>query len=201
MIENGIESQIWHASFDPKTDKQRIFGIKHIGNVYGIIIEQLKNKSLTQCRRCWRFEHTESNCSYDARCPNCLLSHEEGKCSLDLNAALKPACVNCNKESHAANSRECPVYKRILERKNSPGNKLTKNEKTSTNSAKLGPRVQANLTYANSVRTNAQNNKTNAHSSTNNDMLDILKHLATQQMQMNEFLMKIAPQLVHGSKK
>lgn len=64
MIESGVQSPIWHASFDPKTDKKRIFEIKHIGNLYGIVVEQLKNKSLTQCRRCWRFEHTQSNCTY-----------------------------------------------------------------------------------------------------------------------------------------
>lgn len=95
MIDSGLQSPIWHASFDPKTDKKRIYGINHIGNLYGITVEELKNNSLTQCKRCWRFEHTHSNCRYDTRCNNCLASHEAGKCALDTNAALKPSCVNC----------------------------------------------------------------------------------------------------------
>lgn len=200
MIDSGVESSIWHASFDPKTDKKRIFGIKHIGNVYGILIEQLKNKSITQCRRCWRYEHTESNCSYDVRCPNCLATHELGKCILDTNAAIKPACVNCNNDSHAANSRECPVYQRILNRKNSPGNKQPKKVNSMPNTTNANPHTSKGVSFAHAVRGGRQQNE-NTYSNTNIEMLNILKHLATQQMQMNELIMKIAPQLVSNNKR
>lgn len=201
MIESRVQSTIWHASFDPKTDKKLIFGINHIGNVYGIAIEQLKNKSLTQCRKCWRFEHTESNCSYDVRCYKCLASHEIGKCILDANAALKPSCVNCKNDSHSANSKECPVYQRILERKNTPGNKQTKIAKPSTKTTTVSQQNRTNVSYANIARGNQQQSRSNAQTSTNGELLNILKHLATQQMQMNELILKIAPQLMTGSKK
>lgn len=200
MVENGVESSIWHASFDPKTDKKKIFAIKHIGNVYGIVIEQLINKSLTQCRRCWRFEHTESNCTYDGRCHSCLASHEIGKCILDTNASLKPSCVNCKNESHSANSKECPVYQRILERKNSPGNKPTKNAKQTSITTTFSQPNKTNTTFASTVSGNQHQGKPKAQTNSNNDILNILKHLATQQVQMTELIMKIAPQLAFSKK-
>lgn len=201
MQESGIESTIWHASFDPKTDKKIIFGIKHIGNVYEIIIEQMKNKSISQCRRCWRYEHTESNCSYDVRCPQCLNIHQINSCRLNDNPSLKPACVNCNKDGHAANSKECPVYQRILERRNSPGNKKPTKTNPMPNNTNANNHTKPNVSFASAVRGNQRQNKTNTQPNTNSEIMDILKHLATQQVQMNALIMKIVPQLASGSKR
>lgn len=202
MSENNIQTPIWHASFDPKTDKKKIFTIKRIGNFHGISIEELKNKSITQCRRCWRFEHTQSNCTYDIRCNNCLENHITGSCSLDSNAALKPSCVNCKSQSHSVTSRDCPVYQRILERKNSPGNKKTKNTIPAPFGTSNLPHTNPNASFASTVRGNQKQTRTSTQITTNNsEIMDILKQMAAQQAQMTNLFMKIAPQLVRGNSK
>lgn len=197
MQENNIQSTIWHASFDPKTDKTCIFSVKHIGNQYGIAVEPIKNKSVTQCRRCWRFEHTQTNCTYDIRCPNCLATHATGNCALDKNRALKPACVNCKSEAHAATSKECPVYARIFERRNNAGNKNKKQTKPASNE-QSNQAAQLNLkkggTYANVVGQKSSQ-KQNHQASNVGDLRDIMKELAAQQVKLNQMFMNIAPQL------
>lgn len=199
MLENGIQSTIWHASFDPKTDKSCIFSVKHIGNQYGIAVEAIKNKSITQCRRCWRFEHTQTNCTYDTRCPNCLLSHTNGNCALDKNGALKLACVNCKSESHSATAKECPVYARILERRNNTGNKPNKQAKPAPTTDRPNNPMQHNSnrngTYANVLRPNFQQNQ-HQPKPNNDDLRDLMKELASQQIQLNKMLMNLAPRLL-----
>lgn len=200
MLEKNIKSTMWHASFDPKTDKSRIYQIKHIGNQFGIVVEDMKNKSLTQCRRCWRYEHTQSNCSYDERCNKCLTVpyHGSGQCALDLNASLKPSCVNCRSESHAATSKECPVYQRILERKNTPGNKQTPTQtKPSASANKQYSSTAPNVSFAKVLQNNKPTRPKQSDKTIDPALIDIFKQLAIQQTQMNNLLMQIAPQLAN----
>lgn len=198
MLENNIQTTMWHASFDPKTDKSHIFNVKFIGNQYGITVEPIKNKSVTQCRRCWRFEHTQTKCTYEVRCPNCLATHNDGECALDTNKALKPACVNCKTDSHAANAKDCPIYTRILERKNNPGNKPPKQLKA-TNVAQ-NSNSPRNGSYASVVGPNQSQSKRNQPpNASNGDLKEFMKQLAIQQIQLNKMLMNIAPQLFCGS--
>lgn len=63
-----------------------------------------------QCRRCWKYGHTQAKCRGLVRCGNCGGSHEEGS-SACPNPAL---CINCKKE-HGAGDRNCPARKRNME--------------------------------------------------------------------------------------
>lgn len=194
MRENCIESSIWHASFEPKTDKKKIYGVKHIGNQYGIIVEELKNKTVTQCRRCWRFEHTISNCTYDHRCNKCLATHGEGECTLDFNKSLRPSCVNCKKENHEATSKECPIYLRIAERRSNAGNKTPKQNTVSNNTSTSHTSTSNNTaSFAETVRGGEKRTAKN-----NVNMETILKQLLAQQNQLNNFIMQIAPHLLNS---
>lgn len=192
MRDNNIDSSIWHASFEPNTDKKRIFNVKFIGNQYGITVELLKNKSITQCRNCWRFEHTHSNCSYDSRCYQCLDIHNEGECRRDSNEALLPACVNCKKENHTAVDKKCPVFLRTLERKSNTGNK-----KTNASLPKQNTRAESNAkqhtNFADTLRPAKASTQT-----VSSDLNSIMHQIANQQVQINEFLLKIAPQLLNN---
>lgn len=198
MAEKNILSSMWHASFDPKTDKKKIFDIKQFNGQFGIVVEEMKNKSLTQCRRCWRYEHSQSNCSYDARCCNCLTSHSQGQCLLDSNESLMPSCVNCRSETHSATSKQCPVYLRILERRKSPGNS-NKPKKPHLNANQKPSTFTPNVSFASAVRQNKQHQQprmSQRNSPADPAIIDIFKQLAIQQAQMNNLLMQIAPQLV-----
>lgn len=118
MRDNNIDSKIWIFQFDPMTDTKKVFAIRHICGCAGIRIELLKNKNITQCKNCFRYLHTGTNCSRTPRCYQCPNTHDYGECERDKNPQLKPYCVNCRADTHAANSFECPVYKRHAEQRN-----------------------------------------------------------------------------------
>lgn len=63
-----------------------------------------------QCKKCWRFGHTQTKCRGLVRCGNCGGSHDQGS-----SACPNPArCINCKKE-HGAGDRNCPDRKRNIE--------------------------------------------------------------------------------------
>ncbi len=60
-----------------------------------------------QCRKCWRFRHTQSFCTFPARCRRCgEEGHKEGE---ECTSPIK--CVNCEREDHEAGSTSCPWFK------------------------------------------------------------------------------------------
>lgn len=191
--ERIISNHPFGTHVEPKTDKKRIYRVKQIGNQYGIIVEELKNKSVTQCRRCWRFEHTISNCTYDPRCNKCLETHSEGKCALDDNNALRPACVNCKKENHEATSKECPIYLRIAERRNNAGNKSAGQSTTIQTPSTNRKNGEKRTSFEDTVRSGASQDHSAKNLSANetSDLKSFLKQLLVQQSQMNNFLMRI----------
>ncbi|RYE12571.1 MAG: hypothetical protein EOP45_22620 [Sphingobacteriaceae bacterium] len=117
---------------------------------------------------------------------------------MDKNGALKPACVNCKAESHSATAKECPVYARILERKNKPGNKSIKHSKPAVNFEQTNQsthqHTNKNGTYANVLRSKSTQNHQH-QTSTGEDLRDFMKELAIQQIQLNKMFMDIAPKL------
>lgn len=105
MRKNGIKSNIWQITLQPKTDTNAILNIRYIAE-WSVKWEIMKKPQVTQCRRCQRFNHSSSNCSLPYRCVKCVSTHEPGKCSLDTNNnKVKPKCVNCLGEHTANNAR------------------------------------------------------------------------------------------------
>lgn len=193
MREKNIESSMWHAQFDPQTDKKIIFSIKCIGNQKGISVENILNRNITQCTQCWRYEHTKTNCSYMRRCYRCDEQHDEGKCKLDDNPSLKPWCVNCHSDTHNAISKECEIYKKILERKK---NSKSNNENNKRNTNVPAP-TTAGTSYANTIKKNSNQTVQNTNSLTPilNTMKQMMQH---QQQMMNEFTKFIENNVSNG---
>lgn len=196
MREQQIDSSMWRAQFNPGTDKKKILEIDTIGNQKGIVVEEMKHNTVTQCRNCWRFEHSFSNCSYVKRCYQCDKIHEEGECALDADPALLPWCVNCRSNNHNAQSKDCEVYQRILERK-----KVKKPARNDTITTKIAPRVNvmsSPSSYAGQLKTNRRRNPTQA---LNNDNIvaPLMQFMQQQQEMFNNFFKQLAPLIGNGN--
>lgn len=106
---------LFMLTFDHSEDIKKVFSITHIVNTR-VKIEAIKKQKeqIPQCRRCQRFEHTQSFCKREARCVKCAGSHLTINCIMDKKAP--PKCSNCH-EAHPANYRGCMVAKELQKRR------------------------------------------------------------------------------------
>ena len=85
--------------------------IARIGD-YTVAIEPFKRpRGPPQCHRCQSFGHTRAYCTLPPVCVKCAGKHDTKECSKSPETLA--TCSNC-KESHTANYRGCPVFKRKL---------------------------------------------------------------------------------------
>lgn len=91
-------------------------GIKVI-NGFRVVIEKMRKSAVIQCRRCQRFQHTASSCSFKYRCVQCVTVHGPGDCPRLTNKKLPLQCCNCTaagfkKSNHTANNlNSCEFFK------------------------------------------------------------------------------------------
>lgn len=106
---------LFMLTFDHSEDIKKVFSITHIVNIK-VKIEAIRKQKdqIPQCKRCQRFEHTQSFCKREARCVKCAGNHLTINCKLDKKAP--PKCFNCS-EAHPANYRGCIVAKELLKRR------------------------------------------------------------------------------------
>ena len=71
---------------------------------------------ITQCFKCYQYNHTAKHCRSIARCGFCgSASHSSQDCDKkDDRAAFY--CVPCRKQGHVSWARECPIRKRQVEK-------------------------------------------------------------------------------------
>lgn len=150
MRKNQIQSNIWQITLQPKTETSTLTNIRYIAD-WSVKWELQRKRTLTQCKRCQRFNHSASNCMLPYRCVKCVNTHEPGKCPLDANDnKTKPCCVNCKGEHTANNALQCPFFKRQIELKTKPNQKKRTTVHTNT-STQNSQRQHNNQTYANAV--------------------------------------------------
>lgn len=106
---------LFMLTFDHSEDIKKIFSITHIVKTK-VKIEAIRKRreQIPQCKRCQRFEHTQSFCKREARCVKCAGSHLTIECTLDKKAP--PKCSNCH-EAHPASYRGCMVAKELQKRR------------------------------------------------------------------------------------
>ena len=106
---------LFTLTFDHSEDIKKVFSITHIVNTR-VKIEAIKKQKdqIPQCKRCQRYEHTQSFCKREARCVKCAGSHLTIHCTMDIKAPAK--CSNCH-EAHPANYRGCMVAKELQKRR------------------------------------------------------------------------------------
>lgn len=75
-----------------------------------------RDRNYTQCFKCQRFGHNQSNCNYPPNCVKCAGNHNSRDCTLVKTDTSKPKCINCGEE-HTASYRQCPALLQYLQEK------------------------------------------------------------------------------------
>lgn len=192
MRKNNIKSNIWQITLQPKTDTNTILNIKYIAE-WSVKWDIMRKPTITQCRRCQRFNHSASNCTLPYRCVKCINKHNPGECPLDKNTnRTKPTCINCKGEHTANNARLCPAFKKQLDlkeqkkqqkQKNTTHNNLNKNGNGTALHTKLIPN------YANIVKDQNQQETPNKRNVINkNSTLNLHALLENNKQSINNIL-------------
>lgn len=192
MRQKNIESTMWRLQFEAGTDKKKIFEINRIGYQQGIVVEEIRNRALTQCLKCWRYEHTHSNCSYQKRCWFCDKIHEDDEqCDENNIEGRTPWCVNCRSNTHSAISKECEVYIRINERRGKKEKTQNNELQTATiNTQNQSTNNNKTHSYANTVKKNLKKNTSDTSNNETNQTIVIMQQMMQQQQQFMENIMK-----------
>lgn len=186
MRKNGINSNIWQVVLKPNTDTSEIFKIKYICE-WSVKWEMMRKHTLTQCRRCQRFNHSSSNCRLPYRCVKCVNNHLPGMCELDnTQNKASPKCVNCNGKHTANNAALCPAFQReieIREKRKQPKKTNTHTKAKQT----VKSAVTTNASYADTVKATTSN-QTNKKSQQPNETSDIMRMLQDSQQAMQQMI-------------
>lgn len=146
-----------------------------------VLIDLYKPNTLTQCRRCQRFNHSAINCKQEYRCVKCGKSefetdeqevrtgHSPSCCPLNdkmtngKNDPINLFCCNCRQHGHTANYKKCPKYIELIERRNQK-NEQSK-EKTSSSHPKFQSFVEKGITFADKLTQSSQSSNQHTHRS------------------------------------
>lgn len=150
-------------------DLRAITGIMH----RVIKWESLRKEEIPQCRRCQGFFLSASNCFLEPKCVKCNQSHELGKCNVsnvDTNERQKLFCVLCKKYGHPASYRGCEAYKKLKQKIKE------RREFLGHNRSQKFMNVNQNLTFANALKGNIDNNVLTNTNHNNNDFFQNLQN-------------------------
>lgn len=135
---NANQAPIYKISLEHDANDSNLKKISAINN-FVIRFELMKNSKVVQCRRCQRFAHTATNCSFSYRCVQCTEKHLPNQCPRKSNPKLPLGCVNCLSaklphDGHTANDYyHCEYYKKISNRTQTKDDNNKSNNKTFTN--------------------------------------------------------------------
>lgn len=190
MRKNSIESKIWHLILHPNTDTKSLFNKKNIG-AHIVKYEFLKKPTITQCKRCQRFNHSASSCHLPYRCVKCSNQHEPGQCPLNTSKnKTKLKCANCGGAHTANDAKQCPAFNKAIQIKETRKKENTKrntvpnniqNSNTQTSTASLQTKQMSDLFKA--TRTH-----TNVNRTSNTASAQVSVYMEQQQRMMTEFL-------------
>lgn len=116
--------------------------------------ENIKKHDIIQCKRCQRFGHAASNCGMPFRCVKCTNTHNPGEC-LNTRTNINPTsidttnptgCIGCGQIGHPASWRGCPVYKKLIKRKQQRLAELKQQKEMSLNNY-----IQKDISFAQKI--------------------------------------------------
>lgn len=101
---------MFFIDLSPSSNCKDIYNVEYLLNAKIVFEPPYKSNDIVQCKKCQRYGHTRSYCSYPFRCVKCNESHDSTTCRKHINTP--PNCVLCGGE-HPANYKGCTVYKTI----------------------------------------------------------------------------------------
>ncbi|GFX41716.1 PRE_C2HC domain-containing protein [Trichonephila clavipes] len=110
-----------------------------------------KRPGATQCYNCNYFNHSSATCFMKPRCLKCSKQHRTGECLIKERLDT-PHCINCDKDGHTANWRNCPAFPKIKNKKGAPAENRNKPTPKTFTSKLANP----TLSYANATSNSQQ---------------------------------------------
>lgn len=115
-VKTEVKLPIYSVEFEPETPVKDVFKQKKVCFCL-IHWEKLRTRNkVIQCFKCQAYGHFSKNCYKSLKCVLCTGAHALQDCPLKHKPDQLLKCANCG-ENHSAGSRDCMVYKRILENK------------------------------------------------------------------------------------
>lgn len=111
------QSRSYLISFPMETNIGQIKMIQNIGNLRIQWERYNKKNNWTQCRRCQKFGHSQTNCNNTPKCVKCPNNHYYEDCPMKKGTETIAYCHNCGGD-HAANYHKCPALLEYLQRRN-----------------------------------------------------------------------------------
>lgn len=122
----------------------------------------MRKSTVIQCKRCQRFQHSTSSCSFNYRCVQCSNNHGPGECPRIKNTKLPLQCCNCvtaglKNINHTANDLlKCEFFKtkhaQLFNKFKSAMDSKAKNTSTGASKKSIGigsiPNSSNNSTFA-----------------------------------------------------
>jgi hypothetical protein len=151
---------VYIVQAEPESNINTIFNIKYLGN-QAIKWEKLKKDGISQCTKCQRFGHSSANCNMLPRCVKCGKEHLAKECNIQINSPREELfCILCKEKGHPASYRQCPKYQEAIENaKARKENKVRRQINTIIPSKILCNSLKSNLSFANVVKNNLNNNQ------------------------------------------
>lgn len=119
LLPTKYNNKLWLIQLKAGSNAKQLIDLKYLLH-QKVQFEHKKKTGIAQCKNCQLFGHSARNCNHKFRCVKCTEDHGPGQCPRTLDPQLvanTPAkCVNC-KADHPANFRGCPVYAKVIERK------------------------------------------------------------------------------------
>lgn len=161
----NIKLNLWLLKMAPGSDVSAVMKIKYLLN-QRVSFEKPKISEIIQCKRCQRYGHAAFNCVLDYRCVKCEHKHEPGECLVEITSesienesgeletkiTSQAFCVNCQKNGHPANFRQCPIYKKFNKTKTEKIHQLSSQQIKKSNA--YNSYITKGVSFSNIVNSN-----------------------------------------------
>lgn len=210
-IKTKMPLNMFFIDLSPSSNCKDIYNVEYLLNAKIVFEPPYKSNDIVQCKKCQRYGHTRSYCSYPFRCVKCNENHDSTTCRKQINTP--PNCVLCGGE-HPANYKGCTVYKtlkkkafpplrnkRSNEGSNSGNQSNTVEENRPPINSQTGGLPNRNLTYS-QVTKNEGNPSTSTNAEVNNLTLtmttffDKFEKLISQQAKQIDTLVNLLTTMI-----
>lgn len=197
---------MFFIDLSPSSNCKDIYNVEYLLNARIVFEPPYKSNDIVQCKKCQRYGHTRSYCSYPFRCVKCNENHDSTTCRKHVNTP--PKCVLCGGE-HPANYKGCDVYKTMkkkafpplrnghLTERSTTANDSTKEKETQPpNNSQTGGQPNRNLSYSQATKNEGNpsantNVEVNNLTSTMTKFFDKFENLISQQAKQIDTLINL----------
>ena len=183
----------FYVDLEPKDNNKDIYSINALLNMRVKFEPPHKKSVIPQCTNCQRYGHTSHFCNHQARCVKCAGNHQTKLCTRKEKDA-NVLCVLCN-GNHPANYRGCEIHKELKEKKY-PTLRSRQPVQTQNIPADKSSQVHAGVSYAQAVKEDSQQSKSEPKQNNSKNDLSELKSMMKSLMEQMGTMISLLSVLV-----